>query len=77
MTRRLSPLLCGLAVLLLAARPLRAADDDKSTTPVLLPGGGIADPDGKVGYFPSVAGGIEAVDLATGKVLWDSREANR
>ena len=46
-------------------------------TPVALPGGGVADPAGKVGFVPNPGGGIDALDLATGHLLWDTREAPR
>jgi hypothetical protein len=36
---------------------------------------GIADPEGRTGFFASASGGIEALDLATGKVLWQTHEA--
>jgi hypothetical protein len=39
--------------------------------------GGIADPAGRTGFVASAAGGIEAVDLATGDVLWTTNEAQR
>ncbi len=42
--------------------------------PILLPGG-IADPAGRIGYFSSAGGGIEAVNLQTGEVVWESIEA--
>lgn len=45
--------------------------------PKHLPGGGVADGAGKVGYFPNPTGGIDALDLTTGKVLWTSKEASR
>jgi hypothetical protein len=38
---------------------------------------GIADPAGRIGYFASAADGIEAIDLASGKVLWQTHEAQR
>jgi hypothetical protein len=43
---------------------------------VLLPVG-IADASGATGFFASAGGGIEAVDLATGKLLWETNEAQR
>jgi hypothetical protein len=60
------------ALLLLSAAtcPALAAPAPPRTAPQVLPGGGVADPAGKVGYVPSTEGGIEALDLATGKVLW-------
>lgn len=38
---------------------------------------GLADPSGKIGYFASADGGIESIDLATGKVRWHTHEAQR
>lgn len=42
----------------------------------VLPGQGIADPMGKIGFFPNTSDGIDALNLDTGKVLWSSKEAN-
>jgi hypothetical protein len=39
----------------------------------VLPGG-VADRDGKTGYVQAPAGGVEALDLASGKVLWQTAE---
>ncbi|HEY7428457.1 MAG TPA: hypothetical protein VH682_29765 [Gemmataceae bacterium] len=47
-----------------------------ANAPLLLPAG-IADPTGHTGYFASANGGIDAIDLATGKVLWQTHEAQR
>jgi hypothetical protein len=44
--------------------------------PVRLPGG-VADPAGRMGFFPGTAGGIDAVDLKTGRSAWTSREASQ
>jgi hypothetical protein len=44
--------------------------------PVVLPCG-IADPAGRTGFFASAAGGLEAIDLKTGEVLWETAEAQR
>ena len=44
---------------------------------MVLPGGAVADPDGKVGFVPNTSGGIDALDLASGKLLWDTKEAPR
>ncbi|MGH7225861.1 MAG: hypothetical protein ACRELF_21795 [Gemmataceae bacterium] len=38
---------------------------------------GIADPSGHTGFFASASGGIEVIDLASGKVLWQTHEAQR
>jgi hypothetical protein len=47
------------------------------TVPRTLPGGGISHPAGNVGYFPNTTGGIDAVDLETGKLLWASKDADQ
>jgi hypothetical protein len=38
---------------------------------------GIADLAGRTGFFASATGGIECLDLASGKVLWQTHEAQR
>jgi hypothetical protein len=43
---------------------------------IVLPQG-IADEAGRIGFFDSATGGIEAIDLASGKVLWQTHEAQR
>jgi outer membrane protein assembly factor BamB len=35
---------------------------------------GVASPDGQVGYVAGSSGGIDAIDLGTGKLLWTSQE---
>ncbi len=37
--------------------------------------GGVADAAGRTGYFASVSGGIDAVELETGRLLWNDRNA--
>ena len=37
--------------------------------------GGVAESNGRIGYVASASGGIEALDLVTGDVLWNSLEA--
>jgi hypothetical protein len=54
-----------------AAKPQPAAH-----APPRLPAG-LADPDGRTGFFPSADESIEAVDLSNGKVLWQTHEAQR
>lgn len=51
--------------------------EEKKASSQHLPGGGVADPAGKIGYFPSKSGGIDALDLATGKLLWSNKDADR
>lgn len=69
-----SVLVMGYALL----APLAVGQDKNvSQPPRLLPGGGVATPAGKVGFFPNTSGGIDALDLASGKVLWSSNDANR
>lgn len=43
---------------------------------ILLPQG-LADPTGRLGFFAAADGGIECIDLASGKVLWQTHEAQR
>src|SRR5258708_6523493 len=50
---------------------------EKKAATQRLPGEGNADPAGKIGFFPGKTGGIDALDLATGKLLWSSIDANR
>ena len=61
-----------LALLLGVALPAGAAP----AGPVRLPGG-VADPAGRMGYVTGTSGGIDAVDLKTGRASWTSREASR
>jgi hypothetical protein len=56
------------------AAPTTRAPNVPAAPPVLLPAG-IADPTGHTGFFASTSGGIEAIDLASGKVLWETHEA--
>jgi hypothetical protein len=69
----LSPLSAAAAGLDLKALLSQAAPAPK---PILLPGG-LADPGGRIGYLSSAVGGIEAIELKTGEVLWESIEAQR
>ena len=65
-------------VILACCLPALVAQEKKGVTaPRQLPGGGVADPAGKTGFFPNTSGGIDALDLATGKLLWSSKDANR
>ena len=71
---------CFAVVLIVVLSPLvflSGQEKKKATPAVLLPGPGVADPAGKVGFFPSTTGGIDALDLANGKLLWTSKDANR
>jgi hypothetical protein len=45
-------------------------------SPIHLPAG-IADPTCRTGFFAGATGGIEALDLANGKMLWQTHEAQR
>ncbi len=77
-TRLGSFLLLGLfapAVLLAAPAPGPIPVAALATV-VPLPAG-IADSSGRTGYFASADGGIEAIELATGKVMWATHEAQR
>jgi hypothetical protein len=63
----------GLACLLVAAP---APEKDASARPVPLPVG-VADAAGKVGYVPNDKDGIDAIDLANGETLWQSKESTK
>ncbi len=64
----LLPVLCCLC----AIHPASADE-----LPFALFPNGVADRDGKAGYVHAAAGGVEALDLATGKVLWNFTEPCR
>src|SRR5262245_30992392 len=65
-----------LVLFLLALPALAAPVPEGPSTALPMPGGG-ADAEGKVGFVTGVAGGIDALELATGKVLWSSKLAQR
>jgi hypothetical protein len=56
------------------APPARAGGAGLAVRPVPLPGG-VADPAGRTGFFANATGGVSAVDLTTGDVLWETAEA--
>jgi hypothetical protein len=61
----------------LAASPTHAvAWHEVVAGPFVLPGG-VADPSGRNGFFANPDGGVTAVDLRNGKVLWESPAAGR
>lgn len=57
---------------LVVALPAHGADAPKAGAPVV--GVGVASPDLSAVYLPAKAGGVEAVDLATGKLLWANKD---
>jgi hypothetical protein len=72
---------CGLLVLwlLVVTGPTQAAPAPKEAPtqmPVFLPGG-VADAAGRYGYVTNTTGGIDALDLETGKAVWASAEASK
>lgn len=66
--------LLTLAALLVAA-PLHAADAPAPGVPVA--GIGVVSGDQKTVFLPAKDGGIEAIDLATGKILWTNKDASK
>jgi hypothetical protein len=52
-----------------------AHGDGEFMEPVLIPGG-VADAQGKIGYLANPKGGIDAVDLKSGNLLWHSAAAS-
>src|SRR5260370_22529228 len=63
----------GLACLLAAAP---APEKDNTARPASLPIG-VADAAGKVGYVPNDKAGIDAIDLANGDTLWQTKESTQ
>jgi hypothetical protein len=61
---------------LVAPLLLLAAAHVEVPQPTPLPGG-FADPDGRIGVFNTPRGGIQAVELATGKSFWHTEQAKR
>jgi hypothetical protein len=61
-------------LLLLLPLPSFAASPAPLPPIIHLPGGGLADSTGRTGFLPA-AGGMDAIDLTTGGVLWRSTEA--
>jgi hypothetical protein len=69
--------LCAFLALLTLLVPAHGAGGGQdSATPVALPVG-IADAAGKTGFLPNASGGIDAVNLENGELLWDTKLANR
>ena len=69
--------LLWLPALLLAAgiSPTHAAPVPKDDAPSSVPfPGGVADPAAKTAYVTNTAGGIDAIDLGKGDLLWDTKE---
>src|SRR5262249_29222407 len=56
--------------------PIRA-DERKPPPGVPVGGGAIVSPDGKTVYVPAKDGGIEALTIATGKVIWTNADAKK
>jgi hypothetical protein len=59
---------------LLAPAALFADDAPKAGTPVA--GVGVVSPDGKLVFVPAKGGGIEALDVPTGKPVWTNADAS-
>src|SRR5437879_933266 len=63
--------------LLCVALSAHAADREGPTQrPVALPGG-TADPAGKTGFVANATGGIDALNLSDGKLLWKTKDASK
>jgi hypothetical protein len=60
---------------LVVAAPLPAADAPTPGVPVV--GVGMVSGDQKTVFLPAKDGGIEAIDLATGKILWSNKEGSK
>src|SRR5246127_1152619 len=69
----------AVAACFFATGPATAVTRPKSGdggSPHQIPGG-VADAEGNTGYLANPAGGLDAVDLAKGKLLWAPRGASR
>jgi len=77
MTGRLLGLVFPSIVLAFVLTTDSISQENKAASLHPLPGDGVADPARKTGFFPNTSGGVDALDLGTGKVLWSSKEANR
>src|SRR5437660_1078806 len=55
----------------------RAAADDRPPVETIPMPDGVATAEGKVGFIEAAAGGIQAVDLETGKTLWAKAEPRK
>lgn len=64
------------SMILLASAPCALPQVPAQAVSKSLPGGGQADPAGKIGYFPNTVGGVDALALADGKLLWSTKECN-
>jgi hypothetical protein len=72
--RRLGPLVL---LALFPLGPARAESDGEDSTRMILLPGGIANAAGRTAYLANATGGIDAVDLPTGALLWQTYEAQR
>jgi hypothetical protein len=66
-------------LVLLAALAVPAAfpGEPEAARHVLLLPGGVADLAGRTGFVANASGGIDAIDLVTGELLWQTAEAQR
>lgn len=73
--RRIMP--CCLPLALLGASAAGAAPEPKEEVPIHTIPGGVADADGKFGCVTNQDGHVMALDLETGKSLWESKTSGR
>jgi hypothetical protein len=52
------------------------AEKEQPSASTFLPGG-VVDAEGKTGYLANPAGGIDAIDLSTGRLRWSSPKASK
>ncbi len=69
----MTPVLLTLALVAAPAAP----DDTKPGVGATVGGVGIVSPNAKLVFVPAKDGGIEALDVATGKPLWKNKDANK
>jgi hypothetical protein len=74
--RLLGRILLGVAVVACTSATGAAQDKAGKQPTQNLPGAGVGDPNLKKGVFPNATGGLDAIDLESGKLLWSAKEAS-
>jgi hypothetical protein len=74
--RQHSRLVLAVVLALTPALCARPEEPDEGHRVLLLPGG-VADLAGRTGFVANASGGIDAIDLVTGELLWQTAEAQR
>jgi len=70
-------LFSGILIVLCATGFVAAQEPKGVFGPYHLPGDGVLAPISKMGFLPNTTGGVDALDLVSGKLLWSTKEGNR